>query len=66
MRNGVYLTGFYSNYPTQPVMRDIFRFMDERRLKPFVGAVYSFERIREACEALDSGKVNGKIVVKMD
>ncbi len=64
--NGVYLTGFYSNYPTQPVMRDIFRFLDEHRLKPLVGAVYSFERIREACDALDSGKVNGKIVVKMD
>ena len=64
--NGVYLTGFYSNYPTQPVMRDIFHFLDERQLKPLVGAVYDFEQIREACIALDSGKVNGKIVVKTE
>lgn len=64
--NGVCLTGFYSNYPTQPVMGDIFRFMDEHQLKPPVGAIYDFENIRDACIALDRGKVNGKIVVAVD
>ena len=64
--NGVCLTGFYSNYPTQPVMQDIFRFMDEHQLKPLIGATYDFEHIRNACVALDSGKVNGKIVVSVD
>ena len=63
--NGVYLTGFYSNYPTNEVMRDIFKFMDENKLKPMIGAVYDFGNIREACVALDEGKVNGKIVVKL-
>ena len=62
--NGVCLTGFYSNYPTAGMIQDIFRFMDEHRLKPLIGAVYDFENIREACIALDEGKVNGKIVVK--
>ncbi len=61
--NGVYLTGFFSNYPTAETMRTIFRFLDERRLKPAVGAKFAFENIREACQALDSGSVNGKIVV---
>ncbi len=64
--NGVCLTGFYSNYPTQTVMQDIFGFMDEYELKPLVGTVYQFGQIREACMALDRGKVNGKIVVCMD
>lgn len=63
--NGVCLTGFYSNYPTASVMRDIFAFLDNHQLKPLVGAVYDFSDIREACIALDSGKVNGKIVVRV-
>lgn len=64
--NGVCLTGFYSNYPTQEVMQDIFRFMDEHGLEPLIGATYDFEHICDACIALDSGKVNGKIVVSMN
>lgn len=63
--NGVCLTGFYSNYPTVGMMQDLFNFIDEHHLKPLTGAVYDFENIREACIALDEGKVNGKIVVKV-
>ena len=61
--NGVYLTGFFSNYPTQKMIQDIFSFMDEHNLKPLIGATFDFDHIREACIALDSGTVNGKIVV---
>jgi CBS domain-containing protein len=35
--NGVYLTGFFSNYPTQKMIQDIFSFMDEHHLKPPFG-----------------------------
>ena len=63
--NGVYLTGFFSNYPTEKTMRDIFRFLDEHSLKPAIGASFVFEQIRNACMALDSGSVNGKIVVTL-
>ena len=63
--NGVYLTGFHSNWPTQQVMDDIFAFLDRKNLKPRIGASYGFEDIRKACMALDAGKVNGKIVVEM-
>lgn len=63
--NGVYLTGFYSNAPTQEVMDNIFSFIHENNLRPCVGAEYEFSEIREACSAQDGGKVNGKIVVKM-
>ena len=63
--NGVYLTGFFSNYPTEKTMRDIFGFLDEHSLKPAIGASFAFEQIRAACMALDSGSVNGKIVVTL-
>ena len=61
--NGVYLTGFFSNYPTQNLIQDIFSFMDEHHLKPLIAAKFGLDHIKEACIALDSGKVNGKIVV---
>ena len=64
--NGVYLTGFYSNQPTQEIMDDIFSFLEEHRLNPCVGKCFAFSEIREACAALDEGTVNGKIVVRMD
>ena len=63
--NGVYLTGFFSNYPTQETVNDIFEFLNEHNLQPCFGASYDFENIKDACIALDSGKVNGKIVVKV-
>lgn len=63
--NGVYLTGFFSNYPTQKMIQDIFTFMDENHIEPLIGATYDFEHIKDACVALDSGKVNGKIVVQI-
>ena len=63
--NGVYLTGFFSNYPTQKTVQDIFTFMDENHIEPLIGATYDFEHIKDACVALDSGKVNGKIVVQI-
>ena len=64
--NGVCLTGFYSNFPSEKTIQDIFMFLDEHKLKPLVVASFGFEHIREACIALDEGKVNGKIVVTLD
>ena len=62
--NGVYLTGFFSNYPTQQVMDEIFAFLNDHHLVPAIGKVFDFENVREALIAQDEGKVNGKIVVK--
>lgn len=61
--NGVYLTGFFSNYPTQATMDSIFSFIQNHSLSPEIGAAFDFDHITEACRALDGGKVNGKIVV---
>ena len=63
--NGVYLTGFFSNYPTQQVMDKIFAFLNEKKLVPASGKVFGFDEIREAIIAQDEGKVNGKIIVRV-
>ena len=61
--NGVYLTGFFSNYPNQQVIDEIFAFLNEKKLIPVSGRVFEFEHITEALTAQDDGTVNGKIVV---
>ena len=63
--NGVYLTGFFSNYPTQQVMYEIFAFLNEKKLVPVSGKVFGFDEIRDAVIAQDEGKVNGKIIVRV-
>ena len=61
--NGVYLTGYFSNYPTQETVDSIFAFIKEHGLRPKYTECYRFSEIREACMALDGGKANGKIIV---
>lgn len=64
--NGVFLTGFYSNMPTQDIMNDIFNFLNQYQLLPGIGKVYPFSQIAKACEDMEAGKVNGKIVIILD
>lgn len=64
--NGVYLTGFYSNAPTQADITTIFGFLQLHHLTPHIGASFPFHDIREACRAQDEGGVNGKIVVRLE
>lgn len=63
--NGVYLTGFFSNYPMQQTMENIFSFIDRHHIKPSAGAVYSFQNIADALFDMDNHKVDGKIVIKI-
>lgn len=63
--NGVYLTGFFSNYPTQKIMDDIFGMLAAHKLTPRIGAVFDFADIRKAVLAQESKTVNGKIVVRV-
>lgn len=61
--NGVYLTGFFSNYPTQEIMDEIFAFLNAHDLQPHAGQVFDLDHIQDAVAAQDSKKVNGKVVV---
>ena len=63
--NGVYLTGFFSNTPTQAAIDEILAFLNKHRIDPPRGAVYDFADIRNACIALDQGKINGKRVIRV-
>lgn len=63
--NGVYLTGFFSNTPTQEVIDDVFAFLNNHSLTPCMGKKYDFSEIAKACEDVDCGKINGKIVIKV-
>ena len=61
--NGVYLTGFFSNYPTQETMDEIFAFLQAHKLVPCRGPVFAFTNIRDALLAQDNKTADGKIVV---
>ena len=63
--NGVYLTGFFSNYPTQQIIDDIFNFINNKNIIPNFVNVFDFEKIKDAITSQDTGTVNGKIVVKV-
>ncbi len=63
--NGVYLTGFFSNYPTQQIIDDIFNFINKKNIVPDFVNVFDFENVKDAIIAQDTGTVNGKIVVKL-
>ena len=47
-------------------MNEIFAFLNEHQIVPTYGAHFTFKHVRDACIALDSHKVNGKIVVTME
>lgn len=64
--NGVYLTGFFSNYPKQKDFDDILHFLEGHHLKPIVGKVYPFIDIKQALLDLDHHKVDGKIVISLN
>ncbi len=63
--NGVYLTGFHSNFPKQEIMTDIFAFFEKYSVSPKIGASYKFDDITQAMIDMDHHKVNGKMVVEM-
>ncbi len=64
--NGVYLTGFYSNYPTQAIVDDMFSFFNDNGLTPIHGPQYGFNEIKDAMLMQESGKAGGKIIVIME
>ena len=61
--NGRYLTGFFSNYPTQEVMSEIFAFVAERDIEPFVAKVFDFDHLVDALAMQDGGGFQGKLVI---
>lgn len=64
--NAIYLTGFFSNTPTQAMINDLSDFLNTHNIILHIGKRYCFSDIAKACEDMDNGKVNGKIVIVIE
>lgn len=61
--NGRYLTGFFSNYPTQKIIDELFTFVAEHRIEPVIAEVFPFECLADALAIQDKGGFQGKLVI---
>ena len=63
--NGVCLTSFYSNYPTQAVIDDLFRLIRRGGIRPLYSKVFGMDEIATAHKLLETGGAGGKIVLRV-
>ena len=64
--NAKYLTSFFSNYPNQEIIDNIFEYIINNNIKPQISRVYtSLEDIGKAHELMESNNAQGKIIIKL-
>lgn len=64
--NNRYLTSFFSNYPTQEIMDNLFKFIVDNEIRPEISEVFtSLEDIGKAHELMESNKAKGKIIFRL-
>lgn len=63
--SGVYLTGFYSNSPTQQQIDDMMYIIEHNDIHPVIAGSFAFDRIAEAHELAEKRNQIGKIVVTL-
>ncbi len=61
--SGVYLTGFYSNYPTQRQIDGMMRLIAQGEIHPVIARVFALDDISEAHRLAEQRGQIGKIVV---
>lgn len=65
--NNTFLTSFFSNYPTQEIMDEIFEFVIKHNIKPEIAKVFTaLDEIGEAHKLMESNKAQGKIIFKLE
>lgn len=64
--NGIYLCSFFSNYPTQKSIDDIFCYIKKYSLKPPIAKVFSLKDVGSAHLLLENNMAMGKVVVLVD
>ena len=63
--NGVFLTGFFSNYPTQTAIDNMMELIIKGGIRPLYDKVFTLDEITEAHKLLEFGGAGGKIILKM-
>jgi NADPH:quinone reductase-like Zn-dependent oxidoreductase len=64
--NGVFLSGFYSNYPTQENVDAMMAIINNNGIKPLYSKVYTLDEIANAHALLERGGAGGKIVLTVN
>lgn len=64
--NGVFLTSFFSNFPTCKAIDGLFALMHEGHIQPLYSRVFTLDQITEAHTLLEKGGAGGKIILKID
>lgn len=64
--NGVSLSGFYSNNPSQKVIDEIFSFIARKKLRPRVAKRYRLDQIGQAHGDMERSRLMGKAVVVVE
>ena len=64
--NGVYLSSFYSNYPTQDIMNHIFKIIEAHHIVPIIGDIKKLDEIGIAHELIEQNQANGKVVIQVE
>ena len=64
--NNRYLTSFFSNYPTQEIIDNLFNFILENDIHPNISNVFTdLEQISDAHELMESNEAQGKIIFRL-
>ena len=63
--NGVFLSGFFSNFPTQHTISAMLKLINEKNIRPLYAKVFTLNEIAQAHTLLEKGGAGGKIVVKV-
>ena len=64
--NAKYLTSFFSNYPNQEIIDNIFEYIINNNIKPQISCVYtSLDDISKAHKLMESNNAQGKIIIKL-
>ena len=63
--NGVFLTGFFSNYPTQQAIDRLFALINRAGIQPLYSRVFTLDQIAEAHTQLEHGTAGGKIILQL-
>ena len=64
--NGVFLSGFFSNYPTRQSIDGLFALMERHGILPQYARVFPLEQMAQAHRHLEEGTAGGKIVVTIN